>query len=67
MARLTCAAGTIVHADGDLEAKLRLQGWTDPVAAPEVDTQDEETPDEDAPADPPAPAKRGPGRPRKSE
>lgn len=65
MARLTCAAGTIVHADGDLEAKLRLQGWTDPVepaAAPEVDTQDE-----DAPDDPPAPAKRGPGRPRKSE
>lgn len=46
MARLTCKAGTVVHAEGDLEETLRAQGWTD------VDQK---------------PAKRKPGRPRKTE
>jgi len=29
MARLTCDAGTVVTADGDLESSLRAQGWVD--------------------------------------
>jgi len=29
MARLTCDAGTVVRADGELEARLRAQGWVD--------------------------------------
>jgi|GEM_PF-5303366 len=34
MARLTCEAGTVVTADGDLEGRLRDQGWTDVDQAP---------------------------------
>jgi len=29
MARLTCEAGTVVRAEGDLEESLRAQGWVD--------------------------------------
>lgn len=34
MARLTCDAGTVVRAEGDLEESLRAQGWTDVVPDP---------------------------------
>lgn len=34
MARLTCEAGTVVRAEGELEATLRALGWTD-AGAPE--------------------------------
>lgn len=29
MARLTCEAGTVVRVEGELEARLRAQGWVD--------------------------------------